>query len=65
MGRLPFDATDIDPASADNANCSPLNLTLGGKFNIDCSDVNQEVEVYLIATDVYGNESKDTTLVLS
>ncbi len=63
-GPITLDATDIDSASADNANCSPLNLTLGGKFNIDCSDVNQEVEVYLIATDAYGNESKDTTLVL-
>ena len=63
-GPITLNVTDIDSASADNANCSPLNLTLGGKFNIDCSDVNQEVEVYLIGTDASGNSSRDTTVVL-
>src|SRR6056300_352854 len=63
-GPITLNVTDIDSASADNANCSPLNLTLGGKFNIDCSDVNQEVEVYLIGTDASGNSSRDTTVIL-
>lgn len=63
-GPITLNVTDIDSASADNANCSPLNLTLGGNFNIDCSDVNQEVEVYLIGTDAFGNSGRDTTIVL-
>ncbi len=63
-GPITITATDIDSASADNTNCVPITLTIGGKYNLDCSDVNQEVEVYLIATDAYGNESRDTTTVL-